>query len=62
MRDKLKNLWLKIEDRVGQIIVILAIVILSPALFVIGGCLLPVRVYWNISSTVNNKTPKKYFY
>ena len=52
----------RIIDKLGQLLVILALIILSPALFVIGGVLLPVRVYKNISASVYNKTPKKYYY
>ena len=52
----------KVDDLLGRLTIIIAILLLSPALMVIGGILLMVRYYKYVSALVHNRTPKKYYY
>jgi len=67
LKDKIidffnKPFFIKVSDILGQLTVILAILVFSPSLMVIGGILLMVRYYKYVSVLVHNKTPKKYYY
>lgn len=52
----------QITDKIGHLIFVIGLIIVSPAFMVVGGLLTPFRFYKYIRSQVYNHVPKKYFY
>jgi len=62
MKDKLKKSWPVIEDKLGQLTLLIILIVCLPALMVIGGVLLATRFYHYTSAMIHNKVPKRYYY
>ena len=58
--NKIVNIWDKMEDTIGYIIFLLALIITSPLFMLYGAIVTPIRFYQHVSSVVHGRESKRY--